>query len=739
MQMASKIALAKKWKKNLSEMLVRQGSAVPDHDTLTGNLTGILEDYLDQAAIADIYAATLYGASAHHGQKRQSGEDYIVHPIAVARILGTMRMDSKTIIAAILHDVVEDTEITLEQLAGKFGDDVAALVDGVSKVSQLDLESREHAEAASFRKMFMAMAKDIRVIIIKLADRLHNMRTLESLSEDRKRRISRQTLEIYAPIANRLGMRELAQELEDLCLFNLYPKRYDVFEKEIRSSRQRRTAVVNEVCKAIREQLDRNGIQADVHGRKINVFTVYREVVQKQITLKDVKDIAGIRVITEKRPHCYQALGAIHQLYKPRPGNFKDYVAIPKINGYQSLHTAVIGPKGLPVKIRIRSQSMHRTAEKGVASHWLYKTETTGEHAPQQLAQKWLDSFLEFQSKSSDSGEFLEQLKVELFPDEVYVFTPKGDIKRLPRGATALDFAYAVHTAVGDHCHRATINRVDVPLHIRLNNGDHIEIKTSRNTRPRPEWLDFAVTSKARASIRHFLNRQKSRESLRLGRKLLRSALSDLGYRRVRIPSSDKINLLKHLGLDDWKQLLIDIGFGKRLPKLVAKQLIAESGAPGPYKGNQDPTDQKRSVLTIEGTERLLITYANCCHPIPGDKIIGVTARGRGLVVHRSRCDNCTGIMRHPDNYSHLNWAETTKGKFQARIDVECQNQPGVLAALSNIIAEHDSNINRLTVDQKHAIVSNMSFVIEVLNSHHLAEIMHQLRADSSIIRLARN
>ena len=734
--MANKIALAKRWKRNLADILEPLGIAAPEHKALVGDLTGILESYLDQSTVASIYDAALFGAAAHEGQKRVSGEDYIYHPIAVARILGDMRMDSRTIISAILHDVVEDTDVTLDELAERFGEDVAMLVDGVSKVSQLELESRVHAEAASFRKMFMAMAKDIRVIIIKLADRLHNMHTLDSLDDERKRRIARQTLEIYAPIANRLGMRELSQKLEDLSLQYLYPKRYDAIAKKIKASKRGRKNVVNEVCKKILEKLEMNGITAEIYGREKNIYNIYRKMQQKKLLLKDVQDINAIRIIVDKRPDCYQALGVVHQLYKPRPGSFKDYVAIPKVNGYQSLHTVVVGPHGQPVEVQIRSKSMHRTAEKGVASHWLYKTETTGEHAPQQLAQQWLDSFLESQQKSSDSSEYLEHLKADLFPDEVYVFTPKGDIKRLPRGATALDFAYAVHSDVGDHCIGALINQTAVPLHEQLSNGDHVEVKTSRKSRPLPSWLDYAVTSKARASIRHYLNQQKARESLRLGRKLLRSALSKQGYSRVRIPSSDKVNLLKHLNLDDWEQLLKDIGFGKRLPALVAKQLIAESDSARKESGSQG---KNRYTLTIEGTERLLITYANCCHPIPGDQIIGITTSGKGLVVHQSNCRNCKGIMRHPDNYFHLNWSESTRGKFQVVLNVEAKNQPGVLATVSNVIAEHNSNINNLTVEQKHSNTSHMSFVIEVKDRKHLADIMRQLHTEPGVIRLARD
>ncbi len=731
--MATKLALAQRWKKNLSDLLGAQADAsLPDNDTLVSELSGTLESYLDEDAIFDIYSATIYGAEAHRGQKRKSGEDYIYHPIAVARVLGEMRMDSRTIIAAILHDVVEDTEITLEELAKHFGEDVAILVDGVSKVSQLELESREHAEAASFRKMFMAMAKDIRVIIIKLADRLHNMHTLDSLDDERKRRIARQTLEIYAPMANRLGMREVAQRLEDLSLLALYPKRYEAIEKRIKASRRGRKPVVGEVCKKFSEKLELNGIPAEVHGREKNVYNIYRKMRRKKLLLRDVKDINAIRVITDNRQSCYHALGVIHQLYKPRPESFKDYIAIPKVNGYQSLHTVVVGPFGQAVEVQIRSKSMHRTAEKGVASHWLYKTDTTGEHAPQQLAQQWLDSFLESQQMSSDSGEYLEHLKADLFPDEVYVFTPKGDIKRLPRGATALDFAYSVHSGVGDRCIGATVNETSVPLHQKLSNGDHVEIKTSRKARPLPSWLDYAVSSKARTSIRHYLNQQEGRESLRLGRKLLRTALSNHGYRRVRIPSAHKVNLLKHLNLDDWEALMRDIGFGKRLPALVAKQLIAESST------RPDAPDHNRSVLTIEGTERLLITYANCCHPIPGDNIIGTTTSGRGLVVHRSNCANIKALLRHADNYFHLNWSEDTRGNFQVQLHVVTRNQPGVLATVSNIIAEHDSNINNVSVELHHRDYSEMTFIVEVTHRDHLANIIRKIHAEPKVARVAR-
>lgn len=718
--------------------LSRQLSLLKWGGVSTVALLDFLGEYLDRKAVAGIRAACEFGAAAHAGQKRESGDAYIAHPFAVARILGEMRMDSRTIIAAVLHDVVEDTAFTVEELAEKFGTDVAALVDGVSKVSLLEQESKEQSEAASFRKMFMATAKDIRVIIIKLADRLHNMRTLDALRAEKKRRVAKQTLEIYAPIANRLGMRDLAQKLENLSLQNLYPKRYDAIARKLRESKRGRKPVIDELCETISRGLQRIDIKAEVAGREKDIYSIYRKMQQKKLTLREVHDINAIRVICETRAECYPALGVIHQHFKPRPSSFKDYIAIPKVNGYQSLHTVVVGAFGQPVEVQIRSQAMHRIAENGVASHWLYKTETTGggEHAPQQLAKQWLSSFLASQQQSIDSGEFLEHLKADLFPDEVYVFTPEGEIKRLPRGATALDFAYAVHTDVGNRAVGARINQQVVALHARLHNGDHLEIITARGYKagePAPEWLNFAVTAKARTSIRAFLAQQKGKESVKLGRKLLRQALAKQGYRRP-ISRARKAALLAHLHLEDWREVLREIGFGKRLPVLVAKQLLTEgeAGIVGGGKGKD------KAVMTIEGTERLLVAYANCCHPIPGDAIIGAMTTGRGLVVHRRGCRNQRQVMRHPENCVDLAWSDATKGGFQALLRLGTRNRPGALAAVSNIIAAHNSNINRLQVTQAHAQHSSMEFVIEVTGRKHLAAIMRKLHREAAVIGMVR-
>ena len=704
--------------------------------------------------LKEINRAFEFGSKAHQGQKRKSGEAYISHPVAVAEILGNMRMDSPTIIAAILHDVVEDTDFTAEDISKEFGADVAHLVDGVSKVSQLELDSKQNAEAASFRKMFMAMAKDIRVIIIKLCDRLHNMHTLASLDDVRRRRISKQTMEIYAPIANRMGMRELSNKLEDLALENLHPIRYKAIQKMLRSKRRGRKPVVEEARKKIATLLQHNMITAEVVGREKNIFSIYNkalkrrkialqdltEVNKKKIELRDIPDINAIRVITENRSQCYAVLGIVHQLYKPRPGSFKDYIAIPKANGYQSIHTSVYGPFGQIVEVQIRSRSMHLTAETGVASHWLYKTDKTGEHAPQQLAQKWLSSFLESQQLSSDSGEFIEHLKADLYPDEVYVFTPKGEIKRLPRGATALDFAYAVHSDVGNRCVGATIDNQSVSLHEKLKNGQYVAITTKFRARPKPEWLNYAVTAKARSAIRHYLHKQKGRQSISLGKKLLKKALWDQGYRKFLIPSSDKLILLSALEMKDWQQLLADIGMGKRLAPLVAKQFIAEINEPRISAKKQPSKNEKNNpgMMTIDGTEGLLVNYSKCCHPIPGDRIIGTTTADRGLVIHRLRCHNAHSIMKHPDQYVHLSWSEKVRSVFEVRLKLDTDNRPGVLSEVSNIIAAHDCNINKLNVDEQAGNLSRMSFVIEVNGRIHLASIMRELRSHSAVIKLER-
>ncbi len=711
--------------------------------SLIRNLLQKLSGYMDPNMLAQVEEAFRFGAKAHQNQTRITGEAYISHPVAVAEILGEMRMDIRTIIAAILHDVVEDTDVTLPEVEARFGADVAHLVDGVSKVNQLEVRSKEHAEAASFQKMFMSTAQDIRVIIIKLCDRLHNMHTLGALDETKRRRIANQTLDIYAPVANRMGMRELADALEDLSLKNLFPKRYNVIVKMVRSSRGGRNNNIKNTCQKVREGLQWSGMDdVEVEGREKSIYSIYckaRNQETGRIDLNGIRDIFALRVITANRNQCYQALGIIHNMFKPQPTTFKDYIAVPKANGYQSLHTHVVGPSGQPLEIQIRSRAMHHMAEAGVASHWRYKIDPSDDTAPQKLAQQWLNSFLESQQNFRDPGEFIEHLKADLNPDKVYVFTPKGGIMRLPRHATALDFAYAVHSDIGNRCAAAKINSREVPLHERLRNGNHVEIITSSRIRPEPGWLNYVVTSKARSSIRHYLHQQKSKASLKLGLKLLRKALWDQGYWRVRIPRQHKDMLLEALGLQDWEALLADIGFGNRLAPIVAKQLISEVMEPDPPpKPGRRRSDHNHGQLIIDGTEGLLVNYSKCCYPIPNDRIIGTTTADRGLVIHRLRCPNSRGIMKHPDQFFYLNWSADFEGKFEVMLKLDTQNEPGVLSEIANIIAFHDSNINKLNIGGQLSGASRMSFVIEVSNRTHLADIMRDLHAQKSVIRIQR-
>ncbi|MFZ0487476.1 MAG: bifunctional (p)ppGpp synthetase/guanosine-3',5'-bis(diphosphate) 3'-pyrophosphohydrolase, partial [Arenicellales bacterium] len=576
-----------------------------------GALCDSLSAYLDEKAIEEIYRAYLFGAEAHQGQRRVSGEPYIHHPIAVAEILSEVKLDSRSIIAAILHDVIEDTGTDKQELAREFGDDVALLVDGVSKIGQLNFDSKEHAEAENFRKMLMAMSKDIRVILIKLADRLHNMRTLDALSPEKRRDIARQTLDIYAPIANRLGLYEWNRELEDLSFQHLHPKRYRAIAKALKKRDGNRSATIEKLRLAIAEELAQSGLKAQVMGRKKNVYSIYRKMVEKRKSFSELYDIYGFRIIVASLDDCYRALGIIHNLYKPIPGRFNDYIAIPKSNGYQSLHTTVFGAFGESVEIQIRTEDMHRIAEAGIAAHWIYKSDEKNSVKQQQLARQWLLDLLDTQKESGSAREFLEHLKMDLFPDEVYVFTPKGDIKKLPRGATALDFAYAVHTDVGNQCTGARISRELVSLPTVLNNGDHVEILTARNAHPTAAWLNYTVTSKARASIRGYLKKQRRKEAVNLGKRLLNQTIKERRFNRRRLSVAEKNKLLGDLRLASWDDLLADIGLGKRLAAIVAKQLRP----PAPGVAEDEPRSESRSSepLAIDGAEGMLISYARCC------------------------------------------------------------------------------------------------------------------------------
>jgi guanosine-3',5'-bis(diphosphate) 3'-pyrophosphohydrolase len=694
---------------------------------LISDLLGIVEQYLDSQEVKAIYEAYLFGAEAHDGQVRHSGEAYIFHPLSVARILADIRLDSRSIMAALLHDVIEDTPTAKGELSTRFGKDVAQLVDGVSKIDQIEFESREHAEAENFRKMLLAMAQDIRVILIKLADRIHNMRTLGALKADKRKRIATQTLDIFAPIANRLGMRMWTQELEDLSFCNLYPKRYNTIRKELDKRRGNHRAIIEKTTAKIESELEEVGLEGAVEGREKNIYSVYRKMRSRRVPMSEMRDIFAIRVIVRTVDDCYRALGVIHNTYKPVPGKFKDYIAIPKANGYQSLHTLLFGTFGQSIEVQIRSTDMHRTAETGVASHWRYKTGKGKSGAPMP-AHHWLMDLLDTQKQAGNPSEFLEHLKVDLYPDEVYVFTPHGDIKKLPKGSSALDFAYAVHSDVGNHCIGARVNNEPVPLHHTVSNGDHVEALTARSAIPTPLWLNYVVTAKARAAIRDFLKHQQEGDASKLGRQLLERALKALGL-TTRLRTDQKIQLLKHIGLEDWNELLTDIGMGRRLPMIVARQLLPDSSGP---ISHEEP-------LPIRGVEGMSVSYARCCRPIPGDSIVGLFSRGRGIVIHRPICPNAREQSKRPDTWVGVEWSTELKTTFEADIRLEVINRRGVFAALASVIAEEDSNINHVLVTARDDRNSAIRFTIEVSDRKHLARIIRRLRARRSVIRVSRS
>ncbi len=694
---------------------------------LISDLLGIVEQYLDSQEVKAIYEAYLFGAEAHDGQVRHSGEAYIFHPLSVARILADIRLDSRSIMAALLHDVIEDTPTAKGELSTRFGKDVAQLVDGVSKIDQIEFESREHAEAENFRKMLLAMAQDIRVILIKLADRIHNMRTLGALKADKRKRIATQTLDIFAPIANRLGMRMWTQELEDLSFCNLYPKRYNTISKELDKRRGNHRAIIEKTTAKIESELEEVGLEGVVEGREKNIYSVYRKMRSRRVPMSEMRDIFAIRVIVRTVDDCYRALGVIHNTYKPVPGKFKDYIAIPKANGYQSLHTLLFGTFGQSIEVQIRSTDMHRTAETGVASHWRYKTGKGKSGAPMP-AHHWLMDLLDTQKQAGNPSEFLEHLKVDLYPDEVYVFTPHGDIKKLPKGSSALDFAYAVHSDVGNHCIGARVNNKPVPLHHTVSNGDHVEALTARSAIPTPLWLNYVVTAKARAAIRDFLKHQQEGDASKLGRQLLERALKALGL-TTRLRTDQKIQLLKHIGLEDWNELLTDIGMGRRLPMIVARQLLPDSSGP---ISHEEP-------LPIRGVEGMSVSYARCCRPIPGDSIVGLFSRGRGIVIHRPICPNAREQSKRPDTWVGVEWSTELKTTFEADIRLEVINRRGVFAALASVIAEEDSNINHVLVTARDDRNSAIRFTIEVSDRKHLARIIRRLRARRSVIRVSRS
>lgn len=691
-----------------------------------------LEDYLDLEQIELCYHAYQIAYKAHEGQMRRSGEAYITHPVAAALILAGMRLDHETIMATLLHDVIEDTLLSLEELRTLFGDEVAALVDGVTKLTKIKFESRAEAQAENFRKMILAMVKDIRVIIVKLADRLHNMCTLGAMPSAKRHRIAIETLEIYAPIANRLGMHAMFTGLEDLGFKALYPLRYQVLKAAVEKSRGNRKELTHKIEHDLQEALEDLDIPYEhVFGRQKHLYSLYRKMRQKKASFSEISDVFAFRVITEDIDSCYRVLGALHQTYKPVPLRFKDYIGIPKVNGYQSLHTTLFGPFGVPLEVQIRTREMDRVAENGVAAHWIYKSVGVEVNEAQLRAREWVQRLLEMQRSTHSSLEFIENVKIDLFPDEVYVFTPKGHIMELPKGATAVDFAYAVHSDVGNHCVSAKVNRRLVPLSMPLTNGQTVEINTSSNAHPNPTWLNFVITSKARANIRNFLKMQHHTESIALGKRLLDQSLAELSSQSDRIPPETLEALLRDLDYKTLDDLLYDLGIGNQMPMVIAKRLVVD------FEYNDLSMEMAFKPLAIKGTEGMVVEFAKCCQPIPGDNIVGCFQQGRGILVHASDCAKIKK-SRNPEQFVSMRWDEQVTGEFWVDITVEVANQRGVLAKLATVIAESDSNIGNITVETRDGRHNAVTFAISVNDRKHMAKVMRRLRANKLVMRLYR-
>jgi guanosine-3',5'-bis(diphosphate) 3'-pyrophosphohydrolase len=711
----------------------------PPMSTLSADFAALKEKlaaYLRPDDIARVEAAYHFSASAHEGQFRISGEPYISHPVAVADIVADWHLDRQALVAALLHDVMEDTHISKQEIALRFGRTAAELVDGLSKLDKIEFRSQEEAQAENFRKMLLAMASDLRVILIKLADRLHNMRTLQCVRPAKRRRIANETLEIYAPIANRLGLNSLYRELQELAFEHKYSMRYRVLSRAIKAARGNRREVVSKVLQAIEERLPQWGISAEVQGREKHVFSIYRKMAEKRLSFSQVLDIYGFRVIVRDVPACYLAIGALHSMYKPVPGKFKDYLAIPKANGYQSLHTTLIGPFGTPVEVQIRTAEMHHIAESGVASHWLYKEDEKTLSELQQKTHSWLQSLLELQSASGEATEFLEHVKVDLFPGEVYVFTPLGKILSLPKGSTPVDFAYAVHTDIGNRCVACRVNGDLMPLRTELRNGDQVEIITAAHANPNPAWLTYVRTGKARAQIRHFLKGAQQEESVALGERLLNQALRPHGLTLGQISTFAWERFLRDRGVRSKKDIFADIGLGRRLPVIVARRVAQaqdlESGRPNVIK------PKPAGAILIRGSEGIAVQLAHCCQPIPGDPIIGTIRKGQGLEVHLHDCPAIVKLRGDRGRWVDVEWESGEDRLFDVTIRVLTKNTRGVLAKVASAISEEDCNIQNVSMDSEQGIYTAINLVLQVFDRLHLARVMRGVRRVPEVLRIGR-
>lgn len=694
-----------------------------------GELMGKLESYLPESELPGILDAYEAASAAHDGQQRLSGDEYISHPIAVARILADLHLDPGSIKAALLHDVLEDTPCTLDDINGRFGEDVALLVDGVSKLDKLRFDSAVEAQAESFRKMLLAMVQDLRVILVKLADRTHNMRTIEHLPATKRRRIAKETLEIYAPIANRLGMYSLKVELEDLGFRAFTPFRYRVLDRALRRSRGSQRQFLRRIVANLNKRIAERDIEARLVAREKRLYSIYSKMRRKHIPLSEIVDVFGVRIVVADIDTCYRMLGLVHELYKPMPGRFKDYISIPRVNGYQSLHTTLFGPRSMPLEVQIRTQEMDEVAEQGIAAHWQYKAVDKLTHGAEARAREWLQNLMEMQ-QAANSEEFLETVKADLFPDKVYVFTPKGDIMRLPRGATAVDFAYAVHTDIGNRCKAAKIARREVPLNTTLNNGDTVEIVTARSARPNPNWVNFVTTGKARNAIRAYLKNLRREEARELGKRLLSQALRPYALNLRRLRKAQRGRLIEELGISAMDEVYEQVGLGERLAPVVAGMLAQQLG-------EEDDAGVEKKPLEIAGTEGMLVTYAGCCHPIPGDGIVGYMSSGRGVIIHRDKCHNVADYRKQPAKWIPVDWRQGISGEFQSEIRVRTLNRVGLLADVAGRISATFSNIRHVSVESVDD-ESMLLFRLNVRDRRHLAQVMRSIRTNPEVIRVSR-
>ncbi len=691
-------------------------------------LLGKAQAYLPPDQVERVRQAVEFGAMAHEGQVRRSGEPYISHPVAAAGLLADLHLDTDTLVAAILHDVIEDTPIAKEDIEARFGHDVAEIVDGVTKLDQIQFKSREEAQAESFRKMLLAMVRDLRVIMVKLADRTHNMRTIGNMSVPKRRQIARETLDIYAPVAERLGLYGIKLELEDLGFRALYPQRYRVIEQALRRARGNQREFLSRIETAIDAALAKAGINARVESREKHLYSIYRKMRRKSAVLSEIVDVYGLRIVVDSPDTCYRVLGAVHSVYRPMPGRFKDYIAIPRVNGYQSLHTPLFGPNAVPLEVQIRTQDMHLVAESGIAAHWKYKAGSLRTDSSQQeRARAWLTHLVDLQASGS-SEEFIESVKVDLFPDKVYVFTPKGAILRLPRGATVVDFAYAVHTDVGNRCVAAKVDRRLTPLRTVLRNGQTVQIITAQGAHPNPSWVNFVVSAKARSAIRQYLKSLRRSEAVELGRQLLNAALAEFSLDIERVDGVRMASCLQDFGLQERDELLAQVGLGERLASLTARMLLPR----------EDTEGTTATALAVAGTEGLLVTYARCCHPIPDDAIMAYLSSGRGIVIHRDNCANVEGYHKHPEKWQPVTWQSSLTRYFSCEVRIETANRVGMLAAISAAIAGLQTNIGHATVEQRDGDIAVITLGLEVRDRVHLARVVRAIHRMPDVLHVGR-